>query len=250
MTHCSDDDLVLHYYGEPGADETHLASCAACTSRFRELASLLGAVTIEVPERGDDYESRLWERIRPAIAPRRVSPAIRWTLAAAATVTLVAGGYFAGRLSQGPAPATPSAATAPQPADDDAPRRVLLMSVADHLERSDRVLTDIMNAPGGQDLTAEQQWAEDLIAANRLYRQDAEDSNESSIATVLDELERALLDIVHRPSTARARDLEEIRQRIDSAALLFKVRVMSNDLRRRQLERPAAPAPRHPSPIG
>ena len=80
----------------------------------------------------------------------------------------------------------------------------------------------------------EQQWADDLIAANRLYRQDAMDANEASVANVLDELERALLDVVHEPSDAAA-DLDQIRRRIDSAALLFKVRVLGNELRQREL---------------
>jgi len=151
-------------------------------------------------------------------------------------LTLVATSFFAGRFSMAPAPSptvAPSRAVV-NTADPQFARRVLLLSVADHLERSDRVLTDIMNAPAA-DLSMEQQWADDLIAANRLYRQDALDANEASVANVLDELERALLDVVHRPADAPA-DLDQIRRRIDSAALLFKVRVLTNELRERQLD--------------
>jgi hypothetical protein len=54
------------------------------------------------------------------------------------------------------------------------------------------------------------------------------------VATVLDELERNLLEIVHSPSAISAADLEQIRRRIDAAALLFKVRVMSDELRQRE----------------
>jgi hypothetical protein len=161
---------------------------------------------------------------------------MRWALAAAAALALVATSFFAGRLSMAPA-ASPTVAptrAAVNTAEPQLARRVLLLSVADHLERSDRVLTDIMNAPAG-DLSMEQQWADDLIAANRLYRQDALDANEASVANVLDELERALLDVVHRPADAPA-DLDQIRRRIDSAALLFKVRVLTNELRERQLD--------------
>ena len=35
MTHCSDDDLVLHYYGEDTAHAAHLAACAECATRYR-----------------------------------------------------------------------------------------------------------------------------------------------------------------------------------------------------------------------
>jgi hypothetical protein len=54
---------------------------------------------------------------------------------------------------------------------------------------------------------------------------------------------------VHQPPGATAADLEEIRHRIDSAALLFKVRVMSNELQYR-LEEPPPVRPTTTSTIG
>ena len=48
------------------------------------------------------------------------------------------------------------------------------------------------------------------------------------------ELERNLIEIVHSPSQISAADLEQIRRRIDAASLLFKVRVMSDELRQRE----------------
>ena len=115
------------------------------------------------------------------------------------------------------------------------------MSVADHLERSDRVLTEVINASIDGDLSSEQRWAADLIADNRFYRQDAIDSGEPSVGAVLDELERALLDIVHSPADATPATLEAIHERLDSAALLFKVRVLGSELRHRQ-QVPASPS--------
>jgi hypothetical protein len=262
MTHCSDDDLVLHYYGELPEAEEHVAGCAECAARAGELAAVLASVSAEVPERDEHYGAQVWQRVQPHIsagrplpglteAPRNaalVRPAgfwpairgagfvrstgVRWPLAAAATLTLLATGFLVGRISM---PSSTAVAPTRVQSDDGDPqlaRRVLLLTVADHLERSERVLTDVMNSPA--DLLPEQQWAADLVAANRLYRQDALDADESSLATVLDELERALLDIVHRPADASPADLDQIRQRIDSAALLFKVRVMSDELRRQQ----------------
>ena len=244
MTHCSDDDLVLHYYGESPEADAHVSACGACAARARELAAMLSSVSDEVPERNERYGAEVWYRVRPHLEQRRSffrgapllrSASVRWSLAAAATVALVAGGFVAGRFSM-PSSSTTVAPTVAQSevSDPQLGRRVLLLTVADHLERSERMLTDIMNTPAA-DLSTEQQWAGDLIAANRLYRQDALEADESSVATVLDELERALLDIVHRPAEAHA-DLDQIRQRIDSAALLFKVRVMTNELRERQFD--------------
>ncbi|HET6955540.1 MAG TPA: hypothetical protein VFI56_03135 [Vicinamibacterales bacterium] len=119
---------------------------------------------------------------------------------------------------------------------------ILLTSVADHLEQSERVLSDIMNAPRG-DISAEQRWADDLVDASRLYRQDAIDAGEMSVAAILDDLERSLIEIVNSPSKISAADLDQIRRRIDAASLLFKVRVMSDELRQRE-QAPDRPAPR------
>ena len=58
----------------------------------------------------------------------------------------------------------------------------------------------------------------------------------------IDELERSLLEIVHSPSKATATNLDQLRRRIDAASLLFKVRVLGDELRQR--ERQDAPRPR------
>ena len=235
MTHCSDDDLILAYYGETTRYDVHLAQCSECSARFRDLRTELELVIAgDVPERGDRYGLEVWQRIRHRLPDRtpRWFALERWQWAAFATaaVVLIAAGYSVGRLSIPARPAT--VASAPdRGADDAARRRVLLLTVADHLERSERVLTDIVNASAGADISTEQQWADDLVAASRLYRQDAVDTHELSIASLLDELERTLLEIVHRPSMVTTEDLEEIRRRVDSLALLFKVRVMSSELR-------------------
>jgi len=264
MTHCSDDELTLHHYGESPEASAHVAACAVCAERARDLALLLSTIEAEdaVPERGSEYGQDVWARLQPHLRDTdgvirqfderrragRVSavttnatgfvgrPGMRWALAAAAAVTLVATSFVVGRWSSesGSSPTVAGPARAAVAiSDPQLAHRVLLLSVADHLERSDRVLTDIMNAPEA-DITVEQQWADDLIAANRLYRQDAVAASEASVADVLDELERTLLDVVHRPPGAPA-DLDLIRNRIDSAALLFKVRVLTTELRQRQL---------------
>lgn len=247
MTHCSDDDLVLHYYGESVEADSHVATCASCAERARDLAALLATVDEPVPHRDERYGTEVWYRVRPHLEARRSfwkSGILRWSLAAAATAVIVASSFVAGRFSMRSGSTVAPTRAAADTADPQLARRVLLLTVADHLERSDRVLTDIMNSPEA-DLSVEQQWAADLISANRLYRQDAVDANETSIADVLDELERALLDVVHRPADAPA-DLDQIRRRIDSAALLFKVRVLTNELRQRQLEPGASSASANP----
>jgi len=262
VTHYSEDNLTLYYYGEGRRRddvERHLDECAACAATYREIAATLSLVAVpDPPERGDQYGLEVWQRIRHQLPPQDGPWWIAWlrwdrlTLAGAAAV-LVLAAFVAGRVWPRPSPGvsgSPSGvatATTPQAAGGntvDARQRILLTSVAEHLDRSERVLTDIMNAPDRGDISTEQRWAEDLLTTSRLYRQDAIDAGEKSVAAVLDDLERNLLEIVHSPSQISAADLEQIRRRIDAAALLFKVRVLSDELRRREGAPADAPGPR------
>jgi len=262
--HFTDDDLTLYYYGEGRRRhdiERHLESCAGCAATYREITGTLAMIAApEVPERGDQYGLEVWQRIRHKLPETEFSRFSGfsgfsrfwgfWAPALAAAALLMIAAFVGGRAWQ--RSMTPVATTATNsanpanlehPANPENPanlehpanseNRILLTSVADHLDRSDRVLTDIMNAPRG-DISTEQRWAIDLLDASRLYRQDAVAAGEDSVASVLDELERSLIEIVHSPSRISAADLEQIRRRIDAASLLFKVRVMSDELRQRE----------------
>jgi hypothetical protein len=257
VTHYSEDDLTLYYYGEGrsrASIERHLADCAACRATYRAIAGTLAMVAPpEPPERGDQYGLEVWQRIRHQLPPQEGpwwNAWLRWDrlALAGAAAALVLAAFVAGRVWPHPASSPTSPATAARTASGgntiEARDRILLTSVADHLDRSERVLTDIMNAPTHGDISAEQRWAEDLLTTSRLYRQDAVDAGEHSVATVLDELERNLLEIVHSPSQITAADLEQIRRRIDAAALLFKVRVLGDELRQRERAPADAASPR------
>ena len=76
--------------------------------------------------------------------------------------------------------------------------------------------------------------AEDLVAANRLYRLTAERSGEAGVASVLDELERTLIEIAHSPSKLSSPQFEDLRRRIESQGILFKVRVIDSQVRQRE----------------
>jgi len=258
--HFTEDDLTLYYYGEGPYRvdrlrsrsprrrvDQHLERCPACASLYHEIAGTLAMVVApEVPERGDQYGLEVWQRLRHKL-PEQDAPLWKtfWTsvfrhdrlVFAAAAAMLVLAAFVAGRVWPRQPPGAPTGVQ--QSADNAASasnsrHRILLTSVVDHLDRSERVLTDIMNAPDRSDISTEQRRADDLLDASRLYRQDAVDAGEQSVAAVLDELERSLLEIVNSPSKISAAELEQIRRRIDAAALLFKVRVMSDELRQRE----------------
>jgi hypothetical protein len=245
MTHYRDDDLILYYYGEGrGRDrarvEHHLESCGACAAAYRALADTLQLIgAADVPDRDESYPMEVWQRIRSRL-PEQEAPWwqawFEWrVVAAAAAVTVLVGAAFvAGRVSPRGAPPAPAAAAAVDPKDAGA--RVRLAATGDHLERSERVLLDLVNADGQTvDLTDQQTSAADLIDSNRLYREAAARAGDTLVANVLDDLERSLLEIVHGPSMPEPAELDEVRRRVDAAALLFKVRVLADELHEREI---------------
>ena len=115
--------------------------------------------------------------------------------------------------------------------------RILLVDLGEHLDRSQMVLVELVSADdsgGSVDISLEQSRAEQLVSANRLYRQTAASTGDAGMASVLDELERVLVDIAASPSTVSQEDLDSVRRRIESKELLFKVRVISAQVRDRQ----------------
>ena len=216
------------------------ALCTACQSEYEAIARTLTLVaTPAAPERGDLYGLEVWQRIRPLLpAQDRWSRflRVRWstlTMGAAVAVFAIAA-FIAGRYwptKEQPAPVPMQAGNS----GPDSDARARTVAIIDHLERSERVLLDLTNADGPDvDVSEEQAWAADLVDANRLYREAATQAGETNTALVLDDLERSLLDIVHAPSKLTPTELEDVRARLDAAALLFKVRVLSNELRERE----------------
>jgi hypothetical protein len=244
-THLNEDDLVLHYYSEMDArDEAraaaHLAECGTCHGSYIRLQRVLAAVEAAPgPEIADGFERTVWARLQPELGGRRSGwlswfvlspPRLAWM---AAIVVLIAGAFFAGRVSP---PRTPESGTQTPTSAAQVRERVLLVDLSDHLDRSQMMLVELVSAggDGDVDISTERARAEELVSDNRLYRQTAEATGNMGLATVLDELERILVEVAASPDALSASDLERVRQRIESRGLLFKVRVVSSDVRERQ----------------
>jgi hypothetical protein len=237
MKHLTPEDLILHHYGEEPAAahaEAHLASCHSCRGERDRLAGELSLFdALPAPSRGEDYGGQVWRRLRPRL-PEPEAPSVpflfaRPWLSGASLAALLAAAFLAGRLwPRSPAPAQAS----------NVREKILLLAVGDHLDRSQMVLLEFVHAdptgsPGGD--AREREWAEELVAANRLYRQSAAHAGEAGVASVLDDLERVLLEIAHSPS---AETREALRRRIETEGTIFKVRVIRSQIR----EREAVPA--------
>jgi hypothetical protein len=242
MTHYGEDDLILYYYGEGRRRldiERHLDGCPECSSVYRSIAGPLQLVPEpDVPERDDAYSLEVWQRLHRRL-PEQDGPSWRawlgwnWVSIAAPAVAIALVAFVVGRMWPQPERITPAGQPAAEVAD--AAQRVRLAAIGDHLERSERVLLDLVNAEGRTvDLTDQQVWAADLIDSNRLYREAATRAGDTLVANVLDELERSLLEIVHGPSKAMPAELDDVRTRVDAAALLFRVRVLADELHERE----------------
>jgi len=241
MKHLNDDEIILRYYGESDAGDAHLEECQECAARYASLVCVLDAVDgVPLPERGPEYPGEVWQRIeRDVVASRRarwpLTAPWRWVAATAAAVLLLVTGFLAGRHSV-PAPKVEHLAAG----DPLAGRSALLVAVADHLERSQMVLVELVNANpkfdrrGNLNISPEQARAEDLVSENRLYRQTAQYTGQTAVAGVLEELERVLLDITHTPSEISPQELEGLRQRLQSEGILFKIRVLRSNVSMQQ----------------
>ncbi len=259
--HPTHDDLVLHYYGESG-DETarldlHLATCPECRAalgRLQQALALVEASSEGEPAAG--YEATMWARLQGSLtAPApwwqriRQPLAMRWAVAAA-MVTVAAVAFYAGRSGRGvvePDATAPQAASAAAPAGAPARARLLDLEAGDHLMRAQFVLAELANGAGddGASLDTERQRASDLVATNRLVRQSAALAGDDSLDLVLDDLERVLVEIANAPDDASDDDRAALKARIDTQSLLFRVRVLTDELRARQ--RPATPVRKGPT---
>jgi len=246
MKHPGEEQLVLHRYGdaEDAAEiERHLAACEACRKEFEALGGVLATVdsaAVPEPPGGAHFEARVWHRLEPHLDAK---PGYDWrawllpsrlALAGGVAVLLLAA-FLAGRFWPRPEEDVISA--------EQVRERILLVAVGDHLERSKMVLVELVNAPanGAVNIAPEQRRAEDLVAANRLYRQTAESAGEAGVAEVLEELERILLEIARSPQEISSAELASLQRRIETRGILFKVRVVGSEVRER--EKSAAPVP-------
>jgi hypothetical protein len=245
--HLTDDDLVLHYYGEmPGSMEQaatiHLASCPACRGEYTRLQRVLGAIdeSTVTPVVSPSFERAVWARLEPNLLRQRSGWTFRLLLSpaplalAAAVVLLVIGAFLAGR--EFPASSAPPAGTAATNGADAIRERILLVDVGDHLDRSQMILVELVSGAetGEVDMSAERARAEQLVADNRMYRQAAEQAGDTAISDLLDEIERVLTELAASPDQVSAADLANVRRRVESRDLLFKVRVVASKLRELQ----------------
>jgi hypothetical protein len=240
MNHLTEEQLVLHYYGEEGAAlETaqHLEQCDDCQALFGSLQRTLNVVdSMPIPERGGEYGAQVWQRLEGKLPARRwrwiwsSGPALRWASAAMAMAVLLVVAFVAGR-------SYPNHPAAPEVASDAQVReRVLLVAVGDYLDRSQMVLVELANTntKGSLDISSAQERAQELVSETRLYQQTAAATGDTKVSGILDDLERVMLEIARGPSRMSAAELEKFRARLEAEGILFKIRVVNSNVRNQE----------------
>jgi hypothetical protein len=239
MQHLNEEQLVLHHYRDDEASSAtaeHLNSCAACRGQYETLRRVLALVSdLPVPERGDDYADAVWNRLRWRLdRKKRRTWQTLISVAAILAIAFVTGQWWEARQHRANVPgAVPggsgAVALSSAPAQSAATGRLLIVVVGDHLESSERMLTELANAdPKKQfDAVSQQKRAQDLVASNRIYRQTASDRGEKRMVSILSDLEPVLIELANAPSTLTPEQVQALQRRIDAQGLLFKVRMIS-----------------------
>jgi hypothetical protein len=226
-THLDEEQFVNVYYGELDAT-AHLEVCSECRAQLERLREMLdGLRGYSGPERDAGYGSAVWTRLQPRLpASRPTRKWIRWWTWTPVFAALLIVGFITGRLTEQNAHQ--------QGISEKARERILLISLSDHLERSQVVLANVENASAGSaDLGYERDRAHELLGANRLLRETAVRLGDYTDAALLDDLERGLLSIANTPLHSSPAALEQVQQWIENDGLLFKVRVASSASRER-----------------
>jgi hypothetical protein len=249
MSHLNEEELILHYYGEEGdalAAEQHLGGCDECRAVYASLQRVLNVVdSLPIPARSAAYGAEVWERIQSQLPARRRWWALpvpwRWPVVATACASLMTAAFFAGRFYPHPQSHVqiPGHMAVAEPQRGE---RILLVAVGDYLERSQMVLIELANAnpKGPLDITAERDRAADLVNESRFYRQTAATIGDTAVSSVLDDLDRVLLEISHSPAQLTPEGVQQLRHRLEAAGILFKIRVLGSNVRNQEEPRPEA----------
>jgi hypothetical protein len=227
MMHVSEEDLILLYYGEPGVPanaRAHLAECPDCARQARSLAMLLDECTnwpAEEPAPG--FETRLWRGVAARL-PEKESrqPRLRLFAFAAALACLVVAAFLVGRVTTRTAPPITAGLSS------QARERVLQISLADHLDRAEILLTNLSNG-----IAPDRGRAADLVSEGRLLRSALMTSGDTGTLALVDDVERFLLEAANEPEHPADAEMTTLRRRIEDDSLIFKIRIIKSNLRTR-----------------
>ncbi len=107
--------------------------------------------------------------------------------------------------------------------------------LADHLDRSQLLLLELLNADTSEGGVFDRNRAAELVSDNRLFRQAAQRDGDLATVAILEELERVLQEVENSPDEWTSDDLAVIRDAIENKGLILKVRVLGSQARDKAL---------------
>jgi len=260
MNHFSQEQWIGYLYDEDGGAEirAHLQSCAECAAFADRLAAdkaLLGELAVDVPAREADYADRVWRSLASRLQPypsRRRGFFVSWKLVfglglAAVAVVLATVAFYSGRLWEKKQDRD-AALVDHGPATAQGRENIIVFVLDDHLDRSQRLLAELDDADRAAKDPELRKKAQELLAANRLYRVTTEQSQaqkmagrdgaheDDSLRIMLDDLEPVLVELANQPSAPDRRQIVRLRDNMRTNGLLFEIHIL------RAQERPSTTA--------
>lgn len=240
MKHLTDEELVELYYKQGGRETAaHVVECGACAAALAAIEKDLSPLKENViPEPDAHYEERMWARVEAALPPR---PAQRgawrlglWRSLAYGTgcAVIAAGGFYGGMAWEKLHPQRANQANnAPAPRPATAPpqqQQVVIVVLGDHLDRSERLLVELKHAdPDAPELVSPlKDEARSLLAANSVFRDDAERAGDASLSEALSRLEKLLTELAAGPEGLSAASIARLQKQMQDDGVLFQVRVL------------------------
>jgi hypothetical protein len=231
MKHLTEEELVEYYYkhaASPGI-EHHLRECDACAKAYTSLRQDLASIKLPaVPTRNASYGEQVWQSLRSSL-PVYEKQKRRWLHInllqglsyAAACIVLIVAAFFAGRQWEHRQRPGVQSAVNNQPTQP-----IILVVLGDHLDRSERLLVELNHASDAGAVMPVKAEAQDLLSANRLYRESAARAGDQQLSAALDRLERVLVEIVNEPEGSSPAQLARLQKEMNTDGLLFEVRVL------------------------
>ncbi len=246
MTHLSEEELIAQAYGEgdTAAAKRHLEVCAECSNNYVALQSDLAEMRFaQPPERDAFYGEKVWASLSGSL---RAHESARWNWFrggqwrslsyAGACALLLACAFIGGRLWERKQAQSNARISFQQKQQQvvhgHQPERIVVVVLSDHLERSERLLVELKHADAGSIEMASPlpDEARNMLAANRICRQNARRHDDPELANALDRLDHLLEELANQPGGLNVATLARLQNQANADGLLFEVRVLRSRL--------------------
>jgi hypothetical protein len=246
MTHLSEEELIAQAYGEgdKATVKRHLEGCADCSKAYAALQSDLAEMKFaEPPDRDAFYGEKVWASLSGSLRAYEARKRNwlggglgRGLSYAAACILLAACAFIGGRLWERKRAQSIAEINSQQKQQQvmHVPQRerVVVVVLSDHLDRSERLLVELKHADAEsiEMVSPLRDEARNLLAANRICRQNARQHDDPDLAAALDRLDHLLEQLANQPGGLNVETLTRLQNETNADGLLFEVRVLRSRL--------------------